>query len=60
LDYIGYIIDKKTHLEGVIFMIGSLRVTWSFEKQNSVALSTVEVGYIGVGACMAKYVHYAY
>jgi hypothetical protein len=43
-----------------MFMIGSLRVTWSSEKQNSVALSTVEVGYIGVGACMAKYVHYAY
>jgi hypothetical protein len=35
-------------------MIGSLRVTWSFEKQNSVALSTVEVGYIGVGACMSQ------
>ena len=35
-------------------MLGRSLVSWSSEKQNSVALSTVEAEYIVVGACCAQ------
>ena len=35
-------------------MLGRSLVSWTFKKQNSVALSTVEAEYIVVGACCAQ------
>ena len=35
-------------------MLGRSLVSWSFKKQNSVALSTAEAEYIAVGACCAQ------
>ena len=35
-------------------MLGRSLVSWSSKKQNSVALSTVEVEYIAAGACCAQ------
>ena len=35
-------------------MLGRSLVSWSFKKQNSVALSTAEAEYIATGACCAQ------
>ena len=35
-------------------MLGRSLVSWTSKKQNSVALSTIEVEYIAAGACCAQ------
>ena len=38
-------------------MLGRSLVSWTSKKQNSVALSTVEVEYIVAGACCAQIIY---
>jgi hypothetical protein len=52
-DYADCKIDRKSTSEGCHFL-GRPLVSWTSKKQNSVALSTVKVEYIAVGACCAQ------
>jgi hypothetical protein len=52
-DYVGCKIDRKRTSDTCQFLRRSL-VSWASKKQNSVALSTVEVEYIAVGHCCAQ------
>ena len=51
-DYAGCKIDRKI-TSGGCHLLGRSLVSWTFKKQNSVALSTVEAEYIAAGACCA-------
>jgi hypothetical protein len=53
LDYAGCKVDRKTTSGTCQFIEWSL-VSWSSKKQNSVALSTTEAGYVAAGACCAQ------
>jgi hypothetical protein len=52
-DYVGCKIDRKSTSDTCQFLRRSM-VSWASKKQNSVALSTVEVEYIAVGHCCAQ------
>jgi hypothetical protein len=52
-DYAGCKIDRKSTLS-TCQLIGRSLVSWSFKKQNSVALSTAEAEYVSVGSCYAQ------
>jgi hypothetical protein len=52
-DYAGCKIDRKSTSETCQFLGRSL-VSWASNKQNSVALSTVEAKYIALGHCCAQ------
>jgi hypothetical protein len=52
-DYVGCKVDRKSTFETCQFLGRSL-VSWSSKKQNSVALSTVEVKYVAAGSCCAQ------
>jgi hypothetical protein len=52
-DYAGCKIDRKSK-SGICQFLGRSLVSWASKKQNSVALSTVEVEYIAAGHCCAQ------
>jgi hypothetical protein len=52
-DWAGCKIDRKS-TSGTCQFLGRSLVSWASKKQNSVALSTAEVGYIAVGHCYAQ------
>lgn len=52
-DFAGCQIDRKSTSEIYQFLVHAL-VSLSSKKQNSVALSTTETGYIVAGACYAQ------
>jgi hypothetical protein len=52
-DYAGCKIDRKSTL-GTCQLLGISLVSWSSEKQNSVALSTTEAEYIFAGSCCVQ------
>jgi len=52
-DYVICRVDKKSTNETYQFLRNCL-VSWSFKKQNFVALSTAEVEYVTAGACYAQ------
>jgi hypothetical protein len=52
-DYAGCKVDRKSTSETCQFF-GRPQVSWSSEKQNSVALSTVKVEYVTAGSCFAQ------
>jgi hypothetical protein len=53
VDYARCKVDRKSTSETCQFLGRSL-VSWSSKKQNSVALSTVEVEYVAAGSCCAQ------
>jgi hypothetical protein len=53
LDYASCKIDRKSTSEGC-HLLGRSLVSWTFKKQNCVALSTVEAEYIATGACCTQ------
>ena len=52
-DYVGCKFKRKS-TSGTCQLLGRSLVSWSSKKQNSVALSTVEVEYILAGSCCAQ------
>jgi hypothetical protein len=52
-DYAGCKVNRKSTSRTCQFLGRSL-VSWSFKKQNYVALSTAEVEYVAAGACCAQ------
>jgi hypothetical protein len=52
-DYASYKVDRK-NTSGMCQFLGRSLVSWSSKKQNCVALSTAEAGYIAAGACCAQ------
>jgi hypothetical protein len=52
-DYAGCKVDRKSTLVTCQFL-GSSLVSWSSKKQTSVALSTTEAEYVGVGKCCTQ------
>jgi hypothetical protein len=52
-DYAGCRVDRKSTSDTCQFL-GNCLVSWSFKKQNSVALSTAEAEYVAAGACCAQ------
>ena len=52
-DYAGCKVDRKS-TTGTCQFLGRSLVSWSSKKQNSVALSTVELEYVAAGACCAQ------
>ena len=52
-DYARCKVDRKS-TSGGCHLLGRSLVSWSFKKQNSVALSTAEAEYIAAGACCAQ------
>jgi predicted aconitase with swiveling domain len=52
-DYAGCKIDRKSTSKGC-HLLGRPLVSWTSKKQNSVALSTVEVEYIAAGSCCTQ------
>jgi hypothetical protein len=52
-DYVGCKIDRKS-TSGTCQFLGRSLVSWASKKQNSVALSTTEVGYVIAGHCCAQ------
>ena len=51
-DYAGCKVERKITL-GTCQLLGRSLVSWSSNKQNSVALSTAEAKYISAGSCCA-------
>jgi hypothetical protein len=52
-DYVGFKVDRKSITKTCQFLGQSL-VSWSFKKQNWVALSAIEVEYKAASACCAQ------
>ena len=52
-DYAGYRVDRKS-TSGTCQFLGNCLVSWSFKKQNSVALSIAKAEYVVAGACCAQ------
>jgi hypothetical protein len=52
-DYTGCKVDRKS-TSGGCQLLGRSLVSWSYKKQNSVALSTAEAEYISAGSCCAQ------
>jgi hypothetical protein len=52
-DYAGCKVDRKS-IMGTCQFFGRSLVSWSFKKQNSVALSTAKAEYVTAGACCAQ------
>ena len=52
-DYTGCRVDRKS-TSGICQFLGNCIVSWSFKKQNLVALSTAEAEYVSAGACCAQ------
>ncbi|KAK2989895.1 hypothetical protein RJ640_019478 [Escallonia rubra] len=53
-DYAGGCKTERKSTSGGCQFLGHSLVSWSSEKQNSVALSTTEAEYMAVGACCAQ------
>ena len=51
-DYAGSKINRKS-TTGTCQFIGRSLVSWSYRKQNSIALSTTKTEYVAAGACCA-------
>jgi hypothetical protein len=52
-DYVGCKIDRKS-TSGGCHLLGRSLVSWTSQKQNSVALSTAEAEYVATGACCTQ------
>jgi hypothetical protein len=52
-DYAGCKVDRK-RTSGTCQFLGRSLVSWSSKKQTSVALSTVEAGYVAAAQCCAQ------
>ncbi|XP_070013457.1 uncharacterized mitochondrial protein AtMg00810-like [Nicotiana sylvestris] len=52
-NYVGYLVDMK-NTYGMAPFLGSCLISWGTMKQNSVALSTIEVEYIVAASCCAQ------
>jgi hypothetical protein len=52
-DYAGCKVDRNS-TSGTCQFLGRSLVRWSFNKQNSISLSTVEAEYVAVGSCCAQ------
>jgi hypothetical protein len=52
-DYAGCKVDRKS-TSGTCQFLGRSLVSWSSKKQNSIALSTAEAGYVTIGSCCAQ------
>ncbi|WRX11175.1 Integrase [Theobroma cacao] len=52
-DFAGSKIDRKS-TSGTCQFLGSMIVSWSSKKQNSVALSAVEAEYVSLSSCCAQ------
>ena len=52
-DYAGCRVDRKSTSKTCQFLKNCL-ISWSFKKQNSVALSTIEAEYVATRACCAQ------
>ncbi|XP_049390301.1 secreted RxLR effector protein 161-like [Solanum stenotomum] len=52
-NYTGFLVDRKNTSDMTHFL-GSTLISWGTKKQNSVALSTVEVEYVVVASCCAQ------
>jgi hypothetical protein len=52
-DYVGCKLDRKS-TSGTCQFLGQFLVSWSLNKQNSVALSTAKAEYVAVGSCCAQ------
>ena len=52
-DYAGCRVDRKS-TSGTCQFLGKCLISWSFKKQNFVALSTAEAEYDAAGACCAQ------
>jgi hypothetical protein len=52
-DYAGCKVERRS-TSGTCQLLGRSLVSWSSNKQNSVALSTVEAKYIATGSCCAQ------
>ena len=48
-DFEGYQVDRKS-TSGMTHFLGSTLISWGTKKQNSVALSTLEVEYVATTA----------
>ena len=48
-DFAGYQVDRKS-TSGMTHFLGSSLISWGTKKQNSVALSTAESGYVADAA----------
>jgi hypothetical protein len=53
VDYAGCKVDRKS-TSGTYQFLGSSLVSWSSKKQNSIALSTIEVEYVTTRSCCAQ------
>ena len=51
-DYAGSKVNRKS-TTGTCQFIGRSLVSWSYRKQNSIALSTTKTEYVAAGACCA-------
>ena len=52
-NYAGCKVERNS-TSGTCQLLGRLLVSWSSNKQNSIALSTAEAGYISAGSCCAQ------
>ena len=52
-DFAGYQVDRKS-ISRMDHFLGSSLISWGTMKQNSVALSTAEAGYVADAACCSQ------
>ena len=52
-DFAGYKVNRKS-TSGTCHFLGHSLVSWFNKKQNSIALSTTEAGYIAARSCCAQ------
>jgi len=53
VNYIGFLVDRK-NTSGMAYFLGPCLVSWATKKQHSVAMSTVEAGYVAAASCYAQ------
>jgi hypothetical protein len=56
-DFAESLVDRKSTSGACLFLMRSL-VSWSSKKQNSIALSTAEAGYIAAGSCCTQILYF--
>jgi len=52
-DFAGCKLDRKS-TSGTCHLFGKCLISWHSKKQHSVALSTVEAGYVAAGSCCSQ------
>ena len=52
-DFVGYKLDQKS-TNGVCHFLEENLISWSSRKQNSIALSSIEVEYVIASSCCAQ------